>query len=538
MSTKRLTRREFLRVASLSSVGLVAAACAPIVVPATEPTKAPIAQSSPAPKATQGPRVGGLLRIAGSSDPVSIGYPPLMTIVTSIQAAAPAVETLFRTDSGGKPVPWLATGEKSDPAAKTLTLTLRQGVEFHDGTDFNAEAVKWNLEQSMAAKSVGTAQMKSVDVVDDSTVRINLAEWDNTVTSNLALSLGLMISPPAFKKNGKDWAASNPVGTGPFRFVSWQKGVKTVYKKFDGYWQKGKPYLDGIEWQVMPDPLTRELALKKKEVEVATSLTKQDLAGLEKEGFTVARQRTGSGAWGAVFDSANPSSPFSKLKVRQAAQHAVDTEAIVKSILNGEADAANQWVGKGHWAYNPNVVGYPYNSAKAKQLLAEAGYPNGFKTKINYRTNALDDLTFTAVQGYFKVVGIDAELVPMQNAAYDQIALQGGKWEGLMENAVSPNPDVAAAVRDRYSGGPYFTQMLLPDDYVAAVKAAITAPDFDAKQKAGQELMRSMVDNCLQLVLYYYQDTAASAPIAHNHGLFSVPNTAMWTPEEAWLATS
>ena len=82
-------------------------------------------------------------------------------------------------------------------------------------------------------------------------------------------------------------------------------------------------------------------------------------------------------------DSANPNSPFAKLKVRQATQHAIDTKAIAQTIFNGEAEPANQWIYKGHWAYNPALKGYPYNPAKAKQLLKEAGYPNGFKTKLD-----------------------------------------------------------------------------------------------------------------------------------------------------------
>ena len=105
-----------------------------------------------------------------------------------------------------------------------------------------------------------------------------------------------------------------------------------------------------------------------------------------------------------------------------------------KTILYGEAESANQWIYKGHWGYNPAVVGYPYNPEKAKKLLAEAGYPNGFKTKLLYRTSPENDQIYTAVQGYLKAVGIDVELDPSQSGRYDQIALRGGKWEGLIQN--------------------------------------------------------------------------------------------------------
>ena len=93
-------------------------------------------------------------------------------------------------------------------------------------------------------KHAGTEKFKSLDIVDPSTVRITLTEWDSTVISNLAMTIGLMVSPTACKKNGVEWAANNPVGTGPFQFVSWEKTVRLSYKKFPGYWIKGKPYVD------------------------------------------------------------------------------------------------------------------------------------------------------------------------------------------------------------------------------------------------------------------------------------------------------
>jgi peptide/nickel transport system substrate-binding protein len=190
------------------------------------------------------PRYGGTLRLSDYGNGASIGWPAKMLPVVSMRQASPTVEPLFRTDNTGKPAPWLATGFTNDVVAKTLTLTLRKGIKFHDGTDFNAEAVKWNLDQCMSAKSSGTEMFKSIDVIDDYTVRIHLSDWDSTLTGNLAQPLGMMISPTAYKKNGQEWCAKNPVGTGPFQFVSWEKDVRTISKKFDGYWQKGKPYLD------------------------------------------------------------------------------------------------------------------------------------------------------------------------------------------------------------------------------------------------------------------------------------------------------
>ena len=491
----------------------------------------------PAATPSSGPQYGGTFRFSDVWDGVSIGYPPKNIRFFSFRQVTPIIETLLRSDKTGKPVAWLATGFKENAAAKTLTLTLRRGVKFHDGTDFNAEAVKWNLDQSLSVKSVGTEKLMSVDVIDDYTVRINLSEWDNTVTNNLAQTLGMMISPTAFKKNGEEWCAKNPVGTGPFQFVSWEKDVRTVYKKFDGYWQKGKPYLDRIEYFPIGDSLTRELSFRRGELDLILTVSPKNVAGLEKDGYVIIRGRIGSGATAIVPDSVNPKSVFADIRVRQALQYAINSEELVKGVFYGEWEPANQWIYKGHWGYNPSVVGYPYNPAKAKQLLAEAGYPSGFKTKLLYRTTPEWDQTFTAVQGYLKAVGIDAELDPSQVGRYDQIVLQGGKWEGLICNSVSPYPDVAAGLNMMYSGGgKYFSQMLAPDDYVRAIKNAITAPDFETKQKWIHEAMKLMIDKyCLQSAIFSRSDLGVSRKSLHNHGFCGTPNTTFWTPEDTWI---
>lgn len=482
------------------------------------------------------PQYGGTLRMGDLRDSVSLGYPPKMTVVVGQKQAAPAVETLYRTDSTGKPIPWLATGETNNVAAKTITITLRKNVKFHDGTDFNAEAVKWNLEQCMSARLGGSEKFKSIDIVNDYTVRINLTEWDNTVTSNLGQTLGAIVSPTACKKNGNDWCGTNPVGTGPFQFVSWDKDNRTVYKKFNGYWQKGKPYLDRIEYIPIVDPLTRQMSFRKGELDLALTLAQADLAKLEKDGYTVIRRRIGAGSRSLVPDSINPKSPFANVKVRQATKYAIDTQAIVKTVLFGEAEAPNQWIYKGHWGYNPAVVGYPYNPAKAKQLLAEAGYPNGFKTKITFVTSGdASDLVFTSVQGYLKDVGIDAELEAILAPKWFQLT-QGGSWEGLIQGGPLGNPDAAAVLASRYIGGKYYTQMLVPDDYLKAVTNALAAPDFVKKQQYTREAMKLMIDKYAMLIpLYCGSDFVVSQKNVHNHGIFATPNTAIWTPEDAWL---
>jgi peptide/nickel transport system substrate-binding protein len=483
------------------------------------------------------PQYGGILKISDQREGPSIGRPSKMPRTSFSQRhVSPVLETLFRCDKEGKPIPYLVSTVKENAKAGTIVLGLKKGIKFHDGTDFNAEAVKWNLDDSIAAKTSGTEKFKSIDFVDPYTVRINLTEWDSAVTTSLTQQLGMMISPTACRKAGDQVCANQPVGTGPFQFVSWEKDKLTVYKKFPGYWQKGKPYLDGIEWTPIEDPLSRELSFRKGEFQVSLTVAPNVVAGLEKDGFVVNRNRL-PGAMTLVPDSANPNSPFAKLKVRQAIQYAIDPENIVKNIYFNEAVAVNQWIYKGHWGYNPNVAGYPYNPAKAKQLLTEAGYPNGFKTKITFRTNPTQDQVFAAVQGYLKAVGIEAELEPLMIGRYDEIVWKGGKWEGLMMNAVPPNPDLVAILAINYAGrGKEFAQMAVPEDYAKAIQNAINAQDFKAKQKWTREAMKLMIDKyALQTTLLCRMDFAVSTKKVHNHGNNTTPNNGFWTPEETWM---
>ena len=481
------------------------------------------------------PKYGGILKISDLQDAISMGYPAKIVRADANRQGGAAIETLLRYDTQGKLIPWLATSYKENAKDKNIVLTLRKGVKFHDGTDFNAEAVKWNLEQFVAAKSATVKNFASIDVVDPYTIRINLAEWDSTTVSNLAGTVGMMISPTACKKNGVDWSATHPIGTGPFEFASWERDTRTSFKKFSGYWQKGKPYLDGVEFIPIADSLTREMALQKGETHVAFVLDAPSLKKLENQGYLNYRLPL-TGASTLVPDSANPNSPWSKLKVRQAAQYAINTEEIAKTVFANEAQPGKQWVYKGHWGYNPAVVGYPYNPIKAKQLLKEAGYPNGFKTKLTYN-KGLNDLAFASVQNYLKAVGIDAELNPIQSGGWNQLSV-GGTWDGLLYGGATGEPDVLALMAVRMSGlANWYKSTNFPPDFVNAVKSAIAAPDFKTKQKRVWDAQKLMVDkDCLTIMLWCQYLASTEQPYVRNSGFYRTAHNGNWTPEEAWLA--
>jgi ABC-type transport system substrate-binding protein len=454
----------------------------------------------------QTPQSGGILKMVQASEPFSLGYPATMTGQTDGQVSSLALETLFRFDEQGNMVPLLATDWKTDPTAKTITITLRKGVKFHDGSDFDASVCKWNLDKyrKEKAKRPELKKVSSVDIVDNYTVRLNLSEFDNTIVTFLAncADAGRMISRKAFETHGKEWCEQNPVGTGPFQFVTRQKDVIITWKRFDGYWG-GKPYLDGVEMHRIQDPTVALMAFKSGEMHILGTTTPKNGKGLEEEG-KCRMVRPPQGQVPALAGYANdPNSPFAKLKVRQAMAHAINVPALNEAFGLGYWEVQNQWAIPGTWGYNPDVVGYPYNPEKAKKLLAEAGYPNGFTTTMNFynlRPIYVDEST--AIQRFLQAVGIEVKLNGVQRPKFAEMASLGSGWDGIvrMQGFSSPDPLI------KYAGvaaGQEFAGVYLPPEFTALYNKAAAAPDFETKKRLVHQLMKMATDEyCIATHLY------------------------------------
>ncbi len=562
MSTKRLTRREFLRVAAIAGAGLVASACAPAAPPIPTPappttaapaaTTAPQATAAPQPTAVPtkaaGPRTGGILRLSTLQDAERLGFPPTMVSQNDQLFAHPAVENLVRFDETGAPAPWLATSWQTDAKGMTITLSLRKGVKFQDGTDFDAAAAKWNLENYQKRSGRGElAAVKSYEVVDDATLRLHLSRLDSLLIANLALAPGLQISPTAFEKasgSEKDkiaWCEKNPVGTGPFKLAGWQKDVKITYQKWDGYWQKGKPYLDGVEYIPIKDPLVQSAAFQKGDVDVIPGVDPKNAEDLEAAGkYKITKLNAPASLYALMGDSANPQSPYAKLEVRQAVWHALDTDAIVKTIGRNYWLPVNQLAPKGSWAYNPEVKGYPYNPGRAKELLAQAGFPNGFKTNL-YGLNVEPAPTvMTAVQGFLASVGIDAKIDLMDQARYAKMITGGpteGGWkDGLAMIPFTTTPNEFAPwnrLLTREVHAARFPSLFEPEEIMDLIAEGIVAPDAETIKAVVHKLAKADTDKyCMNIWLYAITSVNAKQQYVNDD---NVQVKTHWTPQDAWL---
>jgi peptide/nickel transport system substrate-binding protein len=511
--------------------------------PATSTTQ-PATSTTPAPTTTVTPKTGGILKIGTGVDAVVLGNPPGQTTVQDFVTSKTCVESLGRYDASGQMVPWLADNWKIDAAAKTITLTLKKGILFQDGTPFNAQAVKWNLDRFFAAKRAELPAGSTADVVDDYTVKLTLPEWNNTAIIGMAYFAGPQVSPTAWQKaadNDKDrdaWVTAHPVGTGPFILDSWVKTVKQVYKKNPNYWQKGKPYLDGIEWDFFADPTVMEAAYINKEVDFIYIASPISARNLKAAGADIVALNTGLGLqqtsiW---YNSAIPTSPFNNLQVRQAISYAVNPKAIVDTLFYGYGTAINQWaVPTSQWA-NPNYAGYPFDPEKAKQLLAAAGFA-GLKTKMLVLNTPDTVAIATALQAMFANVGMTVDLDLADNARYRQLTSPGGSFEAMCLASQRADSDPALIFpRNLSVDGIIMNKTIIhPDQIETLLKDARTAPDQASKKAVIWNLQKVIFgDYAIFTPLLVPSGVAAKQSYVKGDGLMQIEYT-QWTPEDAWL---
>ena len=500
-------------------------------------TTATTAKTSTSPSIT----TGGTLKVADYTLSVNVGYPQGITSGYIKRDAAPGVENLVHVDSQGVIQPWLATSWVQDPAAATITLTLRNDVKFHDGTDFNADAVKWNLDEAVTAKQMASTLVKSVDVIDPTHVRINMVSWNNGLIDSLGSSfIGMMISPTTFKANGgKNWAANNPVGTGPFKFKSFEPSVQLAWEKNTNYWQKGLPYLDGITKYMIADRTVSDLAFKRGEYDVVLYALPENVGDYRTKGYQVQALIGGLATpHGCVFDAVTSTSPFSKLEVRQACQYAIDTNAMNQGILYGTGEAAKEMTYSQSWAYNTDVVGYPYNLEKAKQLMVTAGYEKGFECPISYSASPENDTYAAAVAGYLSKINITLKVTSLPSPQFTTLCTSTN-YTGMLYLSPPPYDDIAAGLFERYIGLKGQRNKLMGDfpDYIDLVNKAVTATKFEDKQNFTRQAIKLLTDKyCASNMWFFTHDAAVSQKYVHDTGLFAtVGSNNMWTPYTAWM---
>jgi peptide/nickel transport system substrate-binding protein len=349
--------------------------------------------------------VFGMGSIPSTGNPFAFLAPPNLFLYHAV------FDGLTQLDSDQKVVPALA--ESWERRSETeWVFTLRKGVKFQDDEALDAEAVKFTFDHLLdnpeepASRQVAT--VKDVSVLDQRRVRIETKEPDPLLLKRL--SAVFIVAPDAFR-SGKESFATKPVGTGNFRVAQFAEGRQVTLEAWDESWQD-PPRIKTVTFRQIPDPATRLQALRSGQIDVAQGVSPDDIDSLESAGFTV-KVVPRAQVQQATFETTSTSGPWEDTRVRQAMNYAVDKEAIVRDVLGGTAKLANgQIVGSDAFGYSPDVKGYPYDPKKAKELLKQAGYGDGFEITMQATVGNFpnDKQAYEAVVGYLQDVGIRARL--------------------------------------------------------------------------------------------------------------------------------
>jgi peptide/nickel transport system substrate-binding protein len=397
-------------------IGLIG--CTPTATEeAASPTATPGRATSVPPTSTPQPTelVIGLSADVESLDPFFVNQAAGWSVVHAL------FDHLIERDFAGDLVPGLA--ESWDVVdEQTLRFHLRHGVTFHNGEPFDAEAVRFSVERMLTEEEAPNRSkftaIDSVEVVDDYTVLFHLNRPDGTLFDSLTSRLA-MLPPRYFQEVGPEGFAAAPVGTGPFRFVEWVPDDHLTLVANENYWEgsyKGRAAVDVVTFRPIPEAATRVNELLVGGVDIIQDVPPDQIDDLEAAGLTVVTDEAYQLQY-VFFVADDPSLPTYDIRVRQALNYAVDVDTIIATVGNGIGSRIASPIGPGYLGYDPTVTPYPYDPALARQLLAEAGYPDGFQTTLDVtdRTEVVE-----AVAGYLADVGVNVTIQEFELGQFNQ----------------------------------------------------------------------------------------------------------------------
>jgi peptide/nickel transport system substrate-binding protein len=492
-------------LSSLMLVSLLLTACGG----SAPPSKPGAPSTASGQGAASGPARGGTLRVALTADAHTLD-PHKSTLAVERQVYQALFDTLLTFDEKMQIQPGLAESwQQPDP--KTIVFKLRQGVKFHDGTDFDAEAVKWNIER-MKDKNSGSARyselsnVASVDVVDKSTVKFNLTAPFTPLLALLTDRAGMMVSPKAVKELGDDFARK-PVGTGPFQLVEWVKDDHITVKRFEQYWDKDKVYLDKITFKPIIDESVRLTNLRTGNIDITNAIAPKDVAAVKGDANLVMMDGPSLGYDYIIINAAKP--PFDKKEARQALAWAIDREGILKSIYFNIGKMAQGPISYAlGWAYDPSFAPYGHDAAKAKELLAKAGMPNGFEFEMQCGNSTVTTQICQALSAGWAEIGVKANIKLLEpgtvvdNMTKGQHQMGVGSWSGRTD----PDDDI---YRFFHSKGAQNSRFQWSDPKVDAdLDQARVASDPKERARLYQEAQQIIVEGASLLFFHFPAETA------------------------------
>lgn len=380
------------------------------------------------------PRSGGVLRVGIQSEPRSLD--PLLVITDGAtgHVVSNIFNTLVRYDDKMQIVPDLAEGWRIGDEGRSVDFFLRKGVKFHDGTDFDAAAVKFAFDRILdpANSSPYRTFFKPVEqvvVINPNTVRVVLSQpWPGFFYQLLYVGGMGIPSPTAVKALGNAGFARKPVGTGPFKFSDWASGDRIVLTKNTAYHRPNMPHLERLEFKVIPDPTALTTSLRTGQLDLVRDIPTQLLPLLEKESGLVSSVKNAYSFDWLALNAAKP--PFNDIRVRQAINMAIDRDALAVAVYGKGARGSTAQIASANAFHHPKKLPtFAYDPQRAKKLLAEAGQSNLKFTLVSSTVKPQLGQEATVIQAQLARIGVTVSHQVMEHQAWLANVLRAKNFE-------------------------------------------------------------------------------------------------------------
>ena len=479
---------------------------------------------------------GGNLVIDRSNDAVSMNKTTTFDN-SSIYVMEQIMEPLFTVSNNGKTVkPWLATGYTMSPNKLTYTIKLRSGVKFSNGQPMTAADVKFSIDQDTKTGSTGwgyiNSAIKQVVAVNPSTVQIDLKYPWAPIMADLSLFANAII-PNNYDGESETAFYDHPIGTGPFEWDSWVKGLSIKLVKNPHYWQPGKPYLDSVEFSVVPEASTRQLQLEGGEADIDTFPDWSTFSSLKS---TPGIAATAFPSTEIDYISLNEHvAPFNNVYVRQAISDAIDRSALVKAVLFGNGKPANSLL-MPRVPYYDATGGETYNLAAAKQAMAKSSRPHGFTTTLQIASgNDGESTVAQIVQAELKPLGITVNIQQLDpTAAHASLEADTFDMAYALWTMDIPDPDEWTSFAVDPSGGAQSAFTFYDNPQVISLNKQAEQQIDPTKRAALYDQLQQLTSQDAFLAYLFYPPFAY-ATTDNVHGFFVTP-LGNFHLEDVWMS--
>jgi peptide/nickel transport system substrate-binding protein len=452
----------------------------------------------------QQPKPGGTLRVAYESDITGLD-PHISFGVQAWHVVGSLFNSLVTIDAELNFVPDLAASWEVLEDGKVYVFHLRKGVKFHDGADFDAEAVRWNYQrivdpEEKALDASYYSIVERVEAVDAHTVTFTLKHPSMTLIPAMAATPTgfLQVSPAAYKKWGKEELRLHPVGTGPFKLANWEQNRVIAFEKNPHYFKPGLPYLDRLELRIMKDGITRVTALRAGEVDFANLVPREHLERLGRDPQIQVFRGKDTQRILLFFNQRKPQ--FQDVRVRRAVLgYGIDRRAIVKTALLGQAQPLWSFVPPGSRGHLDFGEQFPYAPDKARALLKEAGYDDKNPLRVTLMAHSAEaalPTIATIMKTQLAQIGVEVAVEVLDRPVFLRRIQRDRDWELVIANtsaAIDPHA-ISRAIDTRVGSNVTNHADTHVDALIDRLRQATTEDDYLAR---GYEFQRYVVENMI-----------------------------------------